>query len=462
MTDIEQRVAELLAELADATPVGERSTATARRPSAGEVSDHEKYPVRPLAARRHRHSRRRELIVAGAAVAVILLLVGLLVLVRDDRSPVSVSAATLDVDTAALGSGRMAVVIENDLYVADGPTGAVWKLTDVGKGEEVSNVSFSHDGEWVAFTIHDESGLWVSRWDGTERHRIGRAPTSYTWSPVEDQLAYATQDQVRVARADGSSRALKLSLAPEPDTRIVWSPGGTGVAFVHIGGGTTREALEDTAEPEWGSTYTVPAAEVIAWPSAEVLLVAQVRSGSSRSLSAALMLSVATVELTEFQLGTGGDGEPSVSTANDATASLTPKRDAVDRCDLRTSTCTRIDLPRAFPGPARVVLSPDGQRWAVLGAGSNGTSVLSVLGSGAVGALELGTTGRGTLDGWALEAEPPLWLDNSALVVRVDERSVERIDVVSGARTTLVIGDRFLPPADDYPGGTGLAYWAPR
>ena len=23
-------------------------------------------------------------------------------------------------------------------------------------------------------------------------------------------------------------------------------------------------------------------------------------------------------------------------------------------------------------------------------------------------------------------------------------------------------GDRFLPPADDYPGGTGLAYWAPR
>ena len=37
-----------------------------------------------------------------------------------------------------------------------------------------------------------------------------------------------------------------------------------------------------------------------------------------------------------------------------------------------------------------------------------------------------------------------------------------RVDVTTGARATVVAGDRFLPPTDDYPGGTGLAYWAPR
>ena len=53
-----------------------------------------------------------------------------------------------------------------------------------------------------------------------------------------------------------------------------------------------------------------------------------------------------------------------------------------------------------------------------------------------------------------------MWLDDQSLLVRVDSSSVVRIDLATGERTTVVVGDRFLPPADDYPGGTGLAYWS--
>ena len=72
---------------------------------------------------------------------------------------------------------------------------------------------------------------------------------------------------------------------------------------------------------------------------------------------------------------------------------------------------------------------------------------------------------RGTIDvgrvGYGVEPEAQIPIDGGFLV-RVDEG---RIESVSGTRQDaphlVVDGDRFLPPVDDYPGGSGLAYWHP-
>ena len=254
MSPIEEKVTSLLAELADARPGRGRRAAHAVRPrpppsrsaTAGPTTCRSSAAVAvasPTGAGRRRGGargggRRWPARARPRSVA--------------RRS--SASVATSPSTPPLLGDGRMAVVVENQLHVADGPTGQVWQLTDTGRGEEVSNVSFSHDGEWVAFTIHDESGLWVSRWDGSERHRIGRSPSTYAWSPTDDQLAYATQDQVRVAQTDGSSRALEGRDCTRSRTRrVVWSPDGDrGRLRPYSAVRTSREALDGTADPEWG------------------------------------------------------------------------------------------------------------------------------------------------------------------------------------------------------------------
>ena len=460
MSPIEEKVTGLLAELADARPV-EVGTPPVTAPATGAIGRGDRPDYVPVGAAAPRR-RRRPVLVAAVVVVVLAVVGGLLVLGRGGGSPVVASLSDLPVDTSLLGDGRMAVVIENQLYVADGPTGQVWKLTATGRGEEVSNVSFSHDGEWVAFTIHDESGLWVSRWDGTERHRIGRAPTTYAWSPTDDQLAYATQNEVRIAQTDGTSRALTVATAPKPFTRVVWSPAGTGVAFVHAGGGTTREALDDTAEPEWSSTYTAPATEVVAWPSAEVLVVVGSSDRGAAELDALLMLSVETRTLIPF------DGE-NLDVEGSTLAAVTPDGRGVSACDLAELACGPLPLPDQNVRWGQPVVSPDGTTVAAI-ATSGGVLPGSNLVTARIGAqyAEIlghvdGPAPRGTLDvdgvEYGVSPEPPVWA-GPFLFARVDERRVERLPSVG--TSNWVVAWRFLPPADDYPGGTGLAYWTPR
>jgi WD40 repeat protein len=466
VTDLDARVTELLAELAEAVPVETRGDPARLAVAGSDLDDRGEYPVRPLGTKR---SPRRPVLAAAAAVLAVALVAGLVVVRSGDRSPVSVSAASLAVDTAALGAGRMAVVVENDLYVADGPTGAVWKLTDVGKGEEVSNVSFSHDGEWVAFTIHDESGLWVSRWDGSERHRIGRAPSSYAWSPTDDQLAYATQDQVRVAQADGSSRDLDGGSAPKAYTRVAWSPDGTTLAFVLDPGGVVRATLIGNTEAGW-STSNPPAEEVLAWPTAEAVLVRNAWPSASDDPNVDRLSAVhpITGEAAALTLTPRG-ATPSVVGYRVATitarATVTTSG-GVEVCDLRDLTCSAAAAPATGTTFTQVSLSPNGLHVAVIGTEGEASQLqLTTLGVfTGLSFPEIDDLTRGTIDldgaSFGVEPEPPLWSGGSTVLVRTFEAAVEAF-TSDGSRTTVVSGDRFLVPADDYPGGTGLAYWAP-
>ncbi len=204
-------------------------------------------------------SSKRAWALAAAAIVAVFVLVGALLVNRDSADRFAVDAGDVPVvDTAALADGRLAFVMENNLFLADGASGEVRRITDTGTGEEVSHVSWSHDGEWVAFSIHDESGLWVVKRDGSERHRLGRSPSSYAWSPTANELVYATNDEVRIAQVDGSSRALEGGPAPAPFTTVVWSPDGDRVSFAGPNGELAIATLRDRPDPGWRAGDSPP------------------------------------------------------------------------------------------------------------------------------------------------------------------------------------------------------------
>ena len=487
MSPIEEEVTALLADLAAAAPVEDRpfpADAIAPLLAAGRGGRGDgrasgpDYPVEPALPPRRSSSRRRVL-VAAAVLAVVALVGGLLLFDRASPSPVTASMAQLQVDTAALGTGRLAVVIENDLYVADGPTGAVWKLTDTGRGDEVSDVAFSADGEWVAFTVHDESGLWVSRWDGSEHHRIGRAPSRYSWSPTDDQLVFATRDQVRIAQTDGSSRALEGGPSPLPFTNVVWSPDGQSLAFAQEPypgdqGSVIIVTPEGGDDPGWGkpSRYTTPADEVLAWPSESVVLVAgRFTGGAERSLQTALLASVDT----EVLLGLPEGSLVSTSSDGSRVAAVLPGRPSIERCDLppAPSPCGPVWFSAALDRTSAPSFSPTGRALAIVGTDAAGRAVLTVADASGTAAVEpAGALGEGIVlteppevrSSFGTTVEPPQWIDEDHLLVRAGDRIdlVER--TAGGGATTIpvVLGDRYLAPVDAYPGGTGLAYWVPR
>ncbi len=366
--------------------------------------------------------------------------------------------------------------MENNLFLADGASGEVRRITDTGTGEEVSHVSWSYDGEWVAFSIHDESVLWVVKRDGLERHRLGRSPTSYAWSPTANELVYATNDEVRIAQVDGSSCALAGGPAPAPFTTVVWSPDGDRVSFAGPNGELAIATFGDC--PDLGRAGdSPPVSQVLAWPVDDLVLVTELDPDEVHVLgfhpSNGGVQGLATFEgpfdpLTD--LAVSDDGRAFV---------LAPRADVPTACGVyfgrSTASCagfvtdTVASHPVIAPGgrgdaapPVAFVSDPTlmvGTLWwppaISVPAGYEFTRSLGPIDDSMRGSIEIDEVSYG------IDTEPPVWIGDEALIVRVNERDLVRIDVSTGERTTIVAGARFLPPADDYPGGFGFAYWRP-
>jgi len=79
---------------------------------------------------------------------------------------------------------------------------------------------------------------------------------------------------------------------------------------------------------------------------------------------------------------------------------------------------------------------------------------------------EVDSAHRGTVaipgsGGFGVEPEPQIPV-GVGFLVRVDEGSVVYLSTGGATAPRVVVaGARFDPPADDYPGGSGLAYWHP-
>ena len=106
-------------------------------------------------------------------------------------------------------------------------------------GQSIETVTFSKDGQWIAYVSYPEGVLWRSRLDGTERVRLTDPPLyplNPRWSPDGKQIAYWGR---KVGEAIGMYIVSTDAGAPEqllPDDSMSraepnWSPDGKKILF---------------------------------------------------------------------------------------------------------------------------------------------------------------------------------------------------------------------------------------
>jgi Tol biopolymer transport system component/DNA-binding winged helix-turn-helix (wHTH) protein len=113
-------------------------------------------------------------------------------------------------------------------------------------GLSAEGVSFSRDGEWVAYVKYPQGELWRSRIDGSEPLQLSSRPlfaSTPAWSPDGKQIAFngflvGEQSHSYLVSADGGGfrRIDKIGEGVDPN----WSPDGSSLVFMdddHDNGG---------------------------------------------------------------------------------------------------------------------------------------------------------------------------------------------------------------------------------
>ena len=105
-------------------------------------------------------------------------------------------------------------------------------------GVSAQGVSFSKDGQWVAYSSYPEQGLWRSRIDGSEKLQLTSSPLATHqayWSPDGKSLAFMGAEpgkswQVYVVSADGGEPR-RVTPQDRNHGDPSWSPDGNSLAF---------------------------------------------------------------------------------------------------------------------------------------------------------------------------------------------------------------------------------------
>ncbi len=122
-------------------------------------------------------------------------------------------------------------------------------------GISAEYVSFSRDGQWVAYVTYPQGALWKSRVDGSDKVQLTFSPYKPTmpeWSPDGRTILFfeyprSSVQPARVyelASAGGSPRAL-LPSDPNNEQDATWSPDGLKIAFA----GDATDAARSKASP---------------------------------------------------------------------------------------------------------------------------------------------------------------------------------------------------------------------
>jgi Tol biopolymer transport system component len=105
-------------------------------------------------------------------------------------------------------------------------------------GISVGQLSFSSDGQWVAYTTAPEGTLWRSRIDGTQKLQLTSAPMFALmprWSPDGRQIAFAESQLLNprhlyVVPADGGTARL-FPVNDHIVVRPTWTGDGSSIVF---------------------------------------------------------------------------------------------------------------------------------------------------------------------------------------------------------------------------------------
>ena len=106
-------------------------------------------------------------------------------------------------------------------------------------GMSADSVSFSKDGQWVAYVSFPEGTLWKSKADGSQRMQLSYPPFTAllpNWSPDGKQLAFygflpGKNAKIFTVSADGGSPRELIPEDAEKKYDAQWSPDGTKIIF---------------------------------------------------------------------------------------------------------------------------------------------------------------------------------------------------------------------------------------
>ncbi|MGB7517982.1 MAG: protein kinase [Candidatus Acidiferrum sp.] len=106
-------------------------------------------------------------------------------------------------------------------------------------GISAEQVSFSKDGDWIAYVSFPEGTLWRSKVDGSQRLQLSYPPMYASmprWSPNGKQIAFFSvtsgkPSRIYVVSPDGGSPQELLPNDDLPQADPSWSPDGTSLAF---------------------------------------------------------------------------------------------------------------------------------------------------------------------------------------------------------------------------------------
>jgi len=106
-------------------------------------------------------------------------------------------------------------------------------------GISADSVSFSKDGQWVAYVSYPEGTLWKSKADGSQRIQLTYPPLIAvlpSWSPDGQQIVFygflpGEKSKVYTVSADGGTPREMMPEDSQQQYDPTWSPDGTKIAF---------------------------------------------------------------------------------------------------------------------------------------------------------------------------------------------------------------------------------------
>jgi Tol biopolymer transport system component len=105
-------------------------------------------------------------------------------------------------------------------------------------GISADSVSFSNDGQWVAYVTFPEGALWRSKSDGSQRLQLTYPPLTPVgprWSPDGQKIAFfafsGPKPKLYIVANQGGTPHELIAGDPQEEWDPSWSPDGSRIAF---------------------------------------------------------------------------------------------------------------------------------------------------------------------------------------------------------------------------------------